>query len=124
MDVKVVDASALAAIIFREGKAAVAVQLIGDAAMIAPGLLLYEMTNIAVTKSRRQPDQRHNIANAFGEFLNFPIQYRDVEFDGAASLALAKGLSGYDAAYLWLAQDTGAELVTLDRQLAAAAKEA
>ncbi len=37
------------------------------------------------------------------------------------SLALATGLTAYDASYLWLARLLGAELVTLDRRLAAAA---
>jgi predicted nucleic acid-binding protein len=35
-------------------------------------------------------------------------------------LAERKRLSAYDAAYLWLAKELGAELVTLDRRLAAA----
>ncbi|HZT90151.1 MAG TPA: type II toxin-antitoxin system VapC family toxin [Stellaceae bacterium] len=40
----------------------------------------------------------------------------------AASLDLAEaaGLTAYDASYLWLARALGAELVTLDRKLAAA----
>ena len=42
---------------------------------------------------------------------------------GAQLLGLAEriGLTAYDASYLWLARRTGAELVTLDRRLAAAA---
>jgi predicted nucleic acid-binding protein len=35
-------------------------------------------------------------------------------------LAEATGLTAYDASYLWLARALGAELVTLDRKLAAA----
>jgi predicted nucleic acid-binding protein len=46
-----------------------------------------------------------------------------VEVDHGEVLGLAQriGLTAYDASYLWLARRTGSELVTLDRQLAAAA---
>ncbi|MBV8446586.1 MAG: type II toxin-antitoxin system VapC family toxin [Hyphomicrobiales bacterium] len=45
-----------------------------------------------------------------------------VAVDIAATLDLAEtaGLTAYDASYLWLARVLGAELVTLDRKLAAA----
>ena len=35
-------------------------------------------------------------------------------------LAKATGMTGYDASYLWLAGILGADLVTLDKKLAAA----
>jgi predicted nucleic acid-binding protein len=35
-------------------------------------------------------------------------------------LAAATGLTAYDASYLWLARRLGADLVTLDKQLAKA----
>ena len=38
----------------------------------------------------------------------------------AVALALATGLTAYDASYLWLTRKLGAELVTLDQQLARA----
>ena len=120
--VKVIDASALAAMVFGEPVASIAARLIGDADLIAPKLLSYEMANIAVTKARRHPELRDILLSALRRFLAFPIEYRDVDFAAVAELANAKGLSGYDAAYLWLALDTGAPHVTLDRQLAAAAK--
>jgi len=37
-------------------------------------------------------------------------------------LALETGLTVYDASYLWLARRLGAELVTLDKALDAAAR--
>ena len=43
-----------------------------------------------------------------------------VDHDGALELAAATGLTAYDASYLWLARKLGAELVTLDKQLAKA----
>ncbi len=41
--------------------------------------------------------------------------------DGALEVAAATGPTAYDASYLWLARQLGAELVTLDRELAKAA---
>ena len=43
-----------------------------------------------------------------------------VDHDGALKLAVTTGLTAYDASYLWLARKLGAELVTLDKQLAKA----
>src|SRR3984893_6924962 len=47
-----------------------------------------------------------------------------VDHDSALELAAVTGLTAYDASYLWLSRQLGAELVTLDRQLAKAATAA
>ncbi len=44
----------------------------------------------------------------------------EVDADAALRLAAATGLSVYDASYLWLARERDADLITLDRRLAAA----
>jgi predicted nucleic acid-binding protein len=49
------------------------------------------------------------------------IEIVAVDHGQALALAETSGLTAYDASYLWLAQRLGGELVTLDRQLAAAA---
>lgn len=45
-----------------------------------------------------------------------------VEHEAMLLLAKRTGLTAYDASYLWLAQQLDAELITLDRQLEAAAR--
>ena len=58
MVVKIVDASALAALLFGEPEAdAVAVGL-QDASLIAPALLGFEIANVRLKKMRRNPDRR------------------------------------------------------------------
>jgi predicted nucleic acid-binding protein len=58
MVVKIVDASALAALLFGEPEAdAVAVGL-QDASLIAPALLGFEIANVCLKKMRRNPDRR------------------------------------------------------------------
>ena len=50
------------------------------------------------------------------------IAKTEVDFDEVILLAESKGITVYDAAYLWLARRLAAELVTLDKKLAAAAR--
>jgi predicted nucleic acid-binding protein len=118
--VKVVDASALAALVFGEPEAeAVAVRLEGGR-LTAPALLDFELANVCLIKMRRQPDAREALRAAYG--LAQRLNIETVAVDHAATLDLAEttGLTAYDATYLWLSRELGAELVTLDRALAAA----
>jgi predicted nucleic acid-binding protein len=121
MVVKIVDASALAALLFGEPEAdAIATQL-QDAELVGPALLPFEIANICLTKMRRHPRARDDLLAAFTLLDRMAI--RTIEVDHLEVLALAErsGLTAYDASYLWLARRLGADLTTLDRQLAAAA---
>ena len=121
MATKVVDASALAALLFAEpGADDVAAQLDGSR-LVAPALLAFELANVCLVKSRRHPEQREAFAAAFRLRDRIAINVVAVDEDGVLQLALATNLTAYDASYLWLARRLGAELVTLDRQLARAA---
>ena len=121
MEVKVVDASALAALMFDEPEAESVADRLRGAALIAPSLLQFEILNICVTKLRRRPDLRDLILQAFSFQAGLTIEPREVDLPSALVLAQRFGLTGYDASYLWLAQRLNAELVTLDRELARAA---
>ncbi len=121
MAVKVVDASAIAALLFGEPEAeAVAVRL--DAAhLVAPMLLGFELANVCLIKTRRHPDQAAALTAAHGLRHRLAIEEVAVDLDAVLARAAGTGLTVYDASYLWLAETLGAELVTLDRQLATAA---
>jgi predicted nucleic acid-binding protein len=120
MLVKVVDASALAALLFGEPEGdAVAARLTG-ARLVAPALLGFELANVCLIKSRRYPDQRQALAAAFRLRERLGIEEVAVDHDAMLALATETGLTAYDASYLWLARRLRAELVTLDRQLARA----
>lgn len=119
---KVVDASALAAILFGEpGGERLAARLEG-AKLVAPALLDYELANTCLMKLRRHAAQREAILAAYGLLKHLQIDLIDVELDDVISLAEETGLTAYDASYLWLARMLGADLVTLDKQLARQAK--
>ncbi len=120
-EVKIVDASAVAAIMFDEPEADDVTRRLRGAIMVAPALLQFELVNACVTKLRRYPDQRDKILQAFT--IQGGLTIETAEVDRAATLVLAERyrLTGYDASYLWLAQQLSAELVTLDRPLGRAA---
>ena len=119
MAVKVIDASALSAVLFGEPEAAsVADRLTGE--LVAPALLSFELANVCLMKMRRHPADRDRLAASFKLLARMAIRTVDVDHAGIVDLGGQSGLTAYDAAYLWLARRLGAELVTLDRKLAAA----
>jgi predicted nucleic acid-binding protein len=122
--IAVVDASALAAVTFNEPLAAEIRDRLAGRQLVAPRLLAYELLNTAVKKIRRHPAQAPVIRAAVARVLaeDFAIYWSDVEPGPVVDLAEQSGLTAYDASYLWLARYLGAELVTLDSELAAAAR--
>jgi predicted nucleic acid-binding protein len=117
---KVVDASALSALLFAEPAAERVVQRLGAGPLAAPSLLPYEVTSVGLKKMRRYPDRRRELLGALELFPRLGIAMVAIPVPELASLAGDTGLTVYDAAYLWLARHLGAELVTLDEELEAA----
>ncbi|MEO9191005.1 MAG: type II toxin-antitoxin system VapC family toxin [Acetobacteraceae bacterium] len=87
---------------------------------MAPGLLAFELANVCLTKTRRHPEQRPALLAAFRLRARLGVEEIAVDHEKALDLGAATGLTSYDASYLWVARELGAELVTLDRQLATA----
>ena len=119
---KVVDASALAAIAFQEPEAAEAEALLKGADIYAPSLLAYELTNIAWKKAQKNPALAEFLAHSLETVLATRIHWAEPVYRNVVSLALETGLSAYDASYLYVARALGAELVTFDGRLRAAAR--
>jgi predicted nucleic acid-binding protein len=118
--VKVVDASALAAIIFGENTADAVSERLEAGRLLAPRLIDYEMATICLTKLRRDTSQRDKILLSFTGRNRIIIERVKIDFENMLTLAVQSGLSAYDASYLWLARHHDAELVTLDKKLQAA----
>jgi predicted nucleic acid-binding protein len=114
---KVVDASVLAALVFGEPEAERAASLIVDALLFAPTLLRFEVTNTAWKKTRRQPEKTDLIAAGLRLALELDIHYVDVDHESVLELAIERGITAYDASYLWLSRALKAPLVTLDARL-------
>jgi len=120
MAVKVIDASALAALLFGEPAAEEVVEALGDSRLVAPSLLSFELANVCLIKARRRPDQRTALTEAFRLRHALGVEEVAVDHDRTLELAAMTGLTAYDASYLWLKRELGADLVTLDQQLARA----
>jgi len=118
---KIVDASAIVAVVFREPGWEDVAGRITDAVLVAPTLLRYEVANVCVTKLRRHVELWAELNQMFDVFWDMEIDFVDVIYPDILELAYRKNLSAYDASYLWLAQRLDAELITLDRRLADAA---
>jgi predicted nucleic acid-binding protein len=119
-ETKVVDASALAALLFAEPEAESIAKRLEGARLASPSLLDFELANVCLTKMRRQPSERTAILAAFRLAERLRVETVSVDQTAILDLAEATGLTAYDASYLWLARSLKAELVTLDRKLAAA----
>jgi len=115
--IKVVDASALGALIFNEPDAGLVAERLDGSRLVAPTLLTFEMASICLKKLNRYPEHREIISQAFRLWPAMEIEEIDVDSHEIVRLAEHKKLTVYDAAYLWLARKLAAELVTLDEQL-------
>jgi predicted nucleic acid-binding protein len=120
----VVDASVLAAVAFGEVRAAEGAALLRDKRLVAPGLLWYEMTEVARVKCAARPEEAGAIVDQFEMALRLPILLLAPDWEALPGLALAAGLTAYDAAYLSLARSLEAPLATFDQRLGRAANAA
>ena len=123
MPVKVVDASAIAAILFNEPDAGRIVDWIGSEGLAAPHLIMFEVASVCLKKIRARPRQRDLILTAFQLISHLNVEVYSVDLDDAIALAEDTGLTVYDACYLWLARTLRCELLTLDKRLVAASRK-
>jgi predicted nucleic acid-binding protein len=121
MPVKVVDASAIGALVFGEPAAEEIAAKLSGAVLAAPALLPFELANIAVKKLRRHPDQQAAVLAAHALADRLPVDLVAVDAVAVVRVAEETGLTAYDASYLWLARELRADLVTLDAALGLAA---
>lgn len=117
----VVDASALAALVFDEPEAAHVRRRLQGRVLHSTSLLDYELANTALKKLRRRPDDSAAILAAMHVVSALTVRREAPDMVQVLALASATGLTAYDASYLWLARRLGAPLVTLDAELARAA---
>ena len=116
----VVDASAIAAVLFSEPSADEVVERLGSAQLAAPSLLPYEVVSVAGGKVRRGEVPTDTAMTALAAFGRMRILLHEPDFSEVFRFTVRTRLTAYDAAYLHLAQSLSAELVTLDDKLARA----
>lgn len=120
MPIVVVDASAVAAILFGESAADGLVERLGTHELAAPSLLPYEVVSVAGGKVRRSEVSVDAAAFALAAFSRMRILFHEPDVLQVFRLTAGTRLTAYDAAYLWLARSLSADLVTLDAKLARA----
>lgn len=117
MPVKVVDASALGALVFGEPRAPEVAKLLAGSSLAAPALWRYEVGSVCLKKMERYPAQRDALLAGFALAEEMGIEEVEVAMSEVIRLAERLRLTLYDAAYVWAARSLGAELVTLDARL-------
>jgi len=122
MPVRVVDASALGALVFGEPKAEEIAKTLGDSPLAAPALIWFELASICLRKIKAHPAQRDQILTAFLMAGKLAIKIVEVDHWPVVNLADETGLTTYDASYLWLARQFTGELITLDGKMQRAAQ--
>ncbi len=121
MNLRVVDASALVALLLDGGPTGrwVAEELAG-AALMAPSLVGFEAANIIRRHELAGLVGSDQAAQAHADLLDLAIEHWPYELLAARAWQLRRNLSIYDAGYVALAELTGAILVTLDRRISGA----
>jgi len=117
LDRLVVDASALAAVIFHEPKETEVTSILQRTEWFAPSLIDYEIASIARKKILKHPKLENEIRAAFQTYSRIKFQRIRVDFADVIDLALKRNLTTYDASYLWLASMLKCKLLTLDAKL-------
>lgn len=121
MPTVVVDASAIAAIVFDEPRRNAVLTQIRGFDLTAPALIRHELASTALKKQRARPDERASLFLALRQYPALRVHEQEIVPAAVFALAVDTGLTAYDASYLWLARLLGVPLVTLDGDLASAA---
>jgi predicted nucleic acid-binding protein len=122
MSVRIVDASALGALVFGEPKAEKISETLSDEPIAAPALLWFELASICLKKIKAHPSQKSLILEAFELARNLNIEIIEIDHPAVIELAKETGLTTYDTSYLWLALELRGELITLDKKMQRAIK--
>jgi predicted nucleic acid-binding protein len=117
---KVVDASAIVALLFNERSRDAVVARLHASSLYAPSVIEFEVANACLKKMRASPAERDGLLQAFSLLDRLSIKLEAIDLAATLALAERTKLSVYDASYLWLVRFLGAELVTLDDRLARA----
>lgn len=116
----VVDCSVLAAVLFDEPEREAAALAMAGKELFAPDLLDHEIVSVAVKKSAAGPP---DVAEqALADLDAIQLIRCSVDHQAQFRVAEQTGLTAYDAAYLQLALELRAPLVTFDGKLGKAAK--
>jgi predicted nucleic acid-binding protein len=113
----VLDASALAAVIFDEPQGIPIEKELREGRLVAPSLIGYEIASVALKKMHDQPDHMEGILESLRAVEQSALELMTIPPISIARLSRQAGISAYDGSYLWLAVELAGTLVTLDQEL-------
>lgn len=87
----VVDASALAAVLFGEPEGPKVAEQLGDSALVTPTLFSYEIANICWKKLRRHPEKRAALLEGYSFLGRMEIEELEVSVPEVLRLHLISG---------------------------------
>lgn len=116
-ELAVVDASAIASLLFGEPRGAEVAEALEGRELIAPTLLRYELGNVCLKKRELYFEKRDALLLALSFLDRMNLREVGVVEKDVIELAEQNRLTFYDASYLWLARELGADLITLDARL-------
>ncbi|HPU51726.1 MAG TPA: type II toxin-antitoxin system VapC family toxin [Burkholderiaceae bacterium] len=116
----VVDCSVIAAAVFAEPQCEQAWEVLAGRSLHAPWLIDIEMGSVALKKS--QPRHKDIAEAGLGHFQDLDITRYAVDVAALIQLATRYRLTAYDAAYLLVASELRAPLLTFDEKLGSAAR--
>lgn len=116
----VVDAGVLAAVLFDEPERTAAVKALAGMALCAPQWADVEIASVGLAKAREGLGEV--AAQGLADYRQLALERVAVDPMALVGLGLSYRVSVRDAAYLWLAADLQAPLVTFDAKLARAAR--
>ena len=80
-------------------------------------MVWFELASICLKKLKAHPQQKEAILKAFDYASRLAIEIVQVDHWAVIELASDKGITTYDASYVWLARQLRAELITLDGKM-------
>jgi predicted nucleic acid-binding protein len=111
----VVDCSVLAAVLFDEAERESAASALAGKALFAPDLIDHELASVALKKSRA--GLVDSAERGLSDLVRLALSRKRIDPLRQWAAAVAHDLTAYDAAYLQLAIDMRAPLVTFDKKL-------
>jgi predicted nucleic acid-binding protein len=120
----VVDTSVLLAVLLSEPERAKLVALTADADLIAPASVHWEVGNALSSMLKRHRITIEQAMSILAAYDQIPIRLVDVSMKEAVRIAAELNMYAYDAYVIACARDQRIGLLSLDKALVAAAKQA
>jgi predicted nucleic acid-binding protein len=121
--IRIVDASAIGAVLLVEREAAWVNEQTDGIELVAPAILPFEVGNICWKRLRRSASEVDSIMAIWTAWnASMPVRLVTPHPMHTLRLAYETGLTLYDASYVCLAQDHDADLISLDSQLVRVAR--